>query len=88
MYYYLRSKPLIEYVEKQMVGMAYPAINDSKFFMSPFPLPPLNEQKRIVEKVNELMKLCDELESQLAQSKQESEKLMQAVLQEAFQGSM
>ncbi|MBM3239566.1 hypothetical protein FJZ31_25010 [Candidatus Poribacteria bacterium] len=48
------------------------------------PLPPFNEQKRLVAKVDELMTLCDELEAQLAQSKQESEKLMQAVLQEAL----
>ena len=32
------------------------------------------------------MKLCDELEVQLKQSKEESERLMQAVLQEAFEG--
>lgn len=56
----------------------------SKFLVS---LPPLNEQKRILDKVDELMKLCDQLESQLEQSKEESEKLMQAVLQEAFQGT-
>ena len=54
--------------------------------LNPLPLPPLNEQKRIVAKVRELMKLCDELEGQLRQSKQESERLMQAVLQEAFEG--
>lgn len=85
LYYYLRSRPLIEYVEEQMVGMAYPAISDSKLFPAPFPLPPLNEQKRIVEKVDGLMRLCDKLETQLAQSKEESDKLMQAILQEAFQ---
>jgi len=32
------------------------------------------------------MKLCDELEGQLRQSKQESERFMQAVLREAFEG--
>ena len=32
------------------------------------------------------MKLCDELEEQLKQSKEESERLMQAVLREAFEG--
>jgi type I restriction enzyme S subunit len=49
-----------------------------------FPLPPLAEQKRIVAKVDQLMHLCDELETQLNQSKKDSEILMQAVLHEAF----
>ena len=54
--------------------------------LNPFPIPPLKEQKRIVVKVDELMKLCDELEVQIRQSKEDSERLMQAVLQEAFEG--
>jgi type I restriction enzyme S subunit len=51
-----------------------------------FPLPPLNEQKRIAAKVDELMRLCDDLGEQIRQSKEESKRLMQAVLQEAFEG--
>ncbi|MGX5475398.1 restriction endonuclease subunit S [Bacillus toyonensis] len=47
-------------------------------------IPPINEQKRIVEKVNQLMLLCNELEENIEQSRQESETLMKAVLQEAF----
>lgn len=57
--------------------------NIAKFLI---PLPPLNEQKRIVAKVDELMKLCDDLEEQIRQSKEGSERLMQVVLQEAFEG--
>ena len=63
LFYYLRSTTFIEFVETEMSGMAYPAISDSKLNRGVIPLPPFNEQKRIVTKVNQLMSLCDELET-------------------------
>ncbi|WP_208022761.1 restriction endonuclease subunit S domain-containing protein [Flavobacterium jejuense] len=49
-----------------------------------FPLPPLGEQKAIIEKVTALMGLCDALEQEIEQSKGYSEQLMQSVLREVF----
>jgi type I restriction enzyme S subunit len=45
-------------------GGAQPNLSKVKIVASPFPLPPLAEQKRIVAKVDELMALCDRLEEQ------------------------
>ncbi len=47
-------------------------------------IPPLPEQKAIVTKVEKLLTLCDQLESQITQNQTHAEKLMQAVLKEAF----
>ncbi|WOH76453.1 restriction endonuclease subunit S [Bradyrhizobium sp. NDS-1] len=62
MWIVLRSPFMVECVEENQRGQAYPAINDADFAVLPFPLPPLAEQHRIVGKVNELMGLCDRLE--------------------------
>jgi type I restriction enzyme S subunit len=48
------------------------------------PLPPLAEQHRIVAKVDELMSLCDQLETQLTTTEADSRRLLEAVLHEAL----
>jgi type I restriction enzyme S subunit len=54
------------------------------FTQSPFPLPPLAEQSRIVAKVDELMALCDQLEAQLTTTQTDSRRLLEAVLEAAL----
>ncbi|KAF5421399.1 MAG: type I restriction enzyme, S subunit [Candidatus Methanocomedens sp.] len=44
------------------------------------PLPPFEEQRRIVARVDQLMALCDELEAGLVQAQTEGGKLMEAVV--------
>lgn len=48
------------------------------------PLPPLAEQHRIVQKLDELMQYCNELEASIKQSQEQNEKLLQQVLREAL----
>jgi type I restriction enzyme, S subunit len=49
-----------------------------------FPLPPLEEQKRIVAKVDELMKLCDRLETQISQQRQQSIDLAEVAVRQVL----
>jgi type I restriction enzyme S subunit len=49
-----------------------------------FPLPPLAEQQRIVDKVKQLQKQLRQLEDQIQLSKQYCQQLLEAVLKEAF----
>jgi type I restriction enzyme, S subunit len=48
------------------------------------PLPPLAEQHRIVAKVDELMALCDQMETQLTTTEADSRRLLEAVLRDAL----
>ncbi|MDB9435550.1 restriction endonuclease subunit S [Dolichospermum lemmermannii CS-548] len=72
------------FIETQKSGMAESQMNISqaKLRMTPIPLPPFNEQKRIVTKVDKLMKLCDELETKLTQTQTESEKIINAAVKQ------
>ncbi|WHX92020.1 restriction endonuclease subunit S [Peribacillus simplex] len=81
---FFNSQLCISYMFNNQVENARANLSMSNIAKFLVPLPPLNEQKRIVEKVNQMMKLCDELEHNIEQFKQESEKLMKAVLQEAL----
>lgn len=48
------------------------------------PMPPIEEQQRIVAKVEELMAICDELEAQLREGSTKSSRLLEAVLYETL----
>ncbi|MBQ0108312.1 MAG: restriction endonuclease subunit S [Phascolarctobacterium sp.] len=63
LFYYLLSPTFDNYANAidNSKGVAYPAINDKKLFSAEILLPPLEDQKRIVAKLEEILPLCDEL---------------------------
>ncbi|MEK6544020.1 MAG: restriction endonuclease subunit S, partial [Elusimicrobiota bacterium] len=47
LYQFVLSKQFVKFLEEQMTGSNYPAVNSSDVAMCPLPIPPLNEQKKI-----------------------------------------
>ncbi len=66
-------------------GMGAKHVNVGDIVESLIALPPLSEQQRIVAKLVELMKLCDNLEASIKESQQQNELLLQQVLREALE---
>jgi type I restriction enzyme S subunit len=64
----------------QGAGGAQPNISREKIIETPILLPPAEEQKRIVDKVSELMLLCDRLESFISSERKEHERLVATIL--------
>ncbi|KHT45923.1 restriction endonuclease subunit S [Vibrio sinaloensis] len=65
-------------------GGAQPALNGKKVRSFAFPLPPTNEQMRIVAKVNALNLLCDQLKQRLRTSQQTQLQLTDAIVEQAL----
>ena len=61
-----------------------PGISRDNILMIKIPLPPLSEQHRIVQKLDELMQCCDVLEASIQESSAQNEKLLQQILREAL----
>ena len=82
---FLKCPHFIETGISKMTGTAGQKRVPTKYFASsPFPLPPLAEQHRIVAKVNELMALCGWLEASLASGDYTRCRLLDALLHEAL----
>jgi type I restriction enzyme S subunit len=82
--YYLNSISLDEYVS----GMAQPKLNQAMLNSIPVHLPPLTEQRHIVQRLDALAKESQRLE-EVYQSKVEAvEEMRKSVLQRAFEGEL
>lgn len=83
-YVFILLKQKFSHFQSSGVGIAIPGLGRDDIMQLPFPLPPLSEQERIVERVGHLIMLCVELEEKVKENQNNSELLMEAVLKEAF----
>lgn len=86
LFYFLSSPSSAKYLKSKKSEMSYPVFGMKKARLMPIPLPPLAEQKRIVAKVEALLSLVADLEAQVQAQQTDVARLMQSVLQEAFEG--
>jgi len=66
-------------------GTAQPKLNQTNMNKIPVPIPPLNEQKRIVNKINDIFLELDNLKKILKKIKLQSEQQIQSLLKSTFE---
>ncbi len=82
-YYYL--KYIGEVLDKRASGTTFNEVSGTFVASVEFPLPPLEEQHRIVQKIETLFEQVDELEQKVEQDRSAEERLQTAVLDDLQQ---
>ncbi len=77
---YMLSSEFLRQSTRDDTRVAMPKINQDQLGRILVPVPPLPEQKRIVAKVDELMKLCDDLEAKLTKARDDADTLLSSVV--------
>ncbi|AUC59769.1 type I site-specific restriction-modification system HsdS family specificity subunit [Cyanobacterium sp. HL-69] len=76
----LKSPFFYKEIRADMSGVAITRVTLKKIKAFIVPLPPLEEQRRIVEKVDKMMKLCDELEEKITNQTEKQTSLLNALI--------
>ena len=94
LFYYLLSPCFDNYANNRenSKGVAYPAINDERLYRALIPVPPMEEQQRIVAKIEQILPYIKEYELSESRIGQLNaafpEQLKKSILQEAVQGKL
>jgi len=87
LYSMLSSKYVYDSFKGSASGGVVQNLNIDKARATIIPIPPISEQKAIIEKIETFMQKCQALEQEIKTSETNAQMLMQAVLKEAFEGS-
>jgi len=78
LYYFLKSS--VDLLNDLGSGTTFKELSGAKLREIQIPLPPPDEQKRIVTKANELMALCDQLDVLIKESENLNEQLFDSII--------
>jgi type I restriction enzyme S subunit len=82
--YYLRRKETVNFAMSHITGTRQPRVIIDIFLEYPIPLPALEEQKRIVSRLEQLISRAEEARRLRKLAKEEADKIMQAALNKVF----
>jgi type I restriction enzyme S subunit len=85
---YLRSDDAQRYFRAVARGVAVKGVNIGDLRTMPIPLPPLEEQRRIVQEVEERLSRIDALRASIERAQRRSKVLRAAILERAFRGEL
>jgi type I restriction enzyme S subunit len=84
-FYYYGLSPIYKgYIEKTLRIVAQPNINAKKYSNLPIPLPPLEEQKRIVARIEQLFSKIDKVKKLRKEALEEASALLSSALHQVF----
>lgn len=83
-YYYMQTDRFMNRMETLQKGASYPAVNYGDVNNSPIPLPPLEEQKRIVAILDDAFEAIDRAKANIERNIENAEELFQSKLNEVF----
>ena len=87
-YYFFQSSIFSLWLEANNSATIIKIINKGRLSKAPFLLPPLNEQKRIVSKIEELFSKIDSTKQSLEHTKLQLEQYRASLLKSAFEGKL
>lgn len=88
LYYYFTSEGCRQEISAGSKGTTVDTLTISRALEIPVPLPPLNEQKRIVAKIEELFSELDAGEESLRKARRQLGTYRQSLLKQAFEGKL
>jgi len=87
-YYYSLSPKITDEIRKYVVETTQANIGIASIKNFVFPLPPMNDQKDVVEEIESRLSVADKIEETINTSISQNEVLRQSILKKAFEGRL